>query len=142
MQIKEFSKGRIFMGRLPKGKDLLSSIEEAARNQNVITGRVEVIGAVEKAVIGFYDKKERSYKSISLDKPLEIIQAVGNLSIKDNDVKAHVHVSLGDSEGYTYSGHLMEGTVIFASEIYIQEVVGPKLERTFDEPTGLPLWEI
>ena len=142
MQVREFSQGRSFMGRLPKGDDLLDAIQDVAKKVGVTTAKIDVIGAVEKAVIGFYDMEQREYKSIPLNKNLEIVQAGGNISLKDGQVIAHVHITLGDREGHTYSGHLMKGTRIFAGEIIIQELIGPEMHRKYDEPTGLPLWDL
>jgi len=142
MRSKEFLIGKTLMGRLPKGEDLLTSIEQIAEEQEIKVAKVDVLGAVEKAVIGFYDQDERYYKSIPVDQQLEIVQASGNITQKDGSVKAHIHVTLGDREGKTYSGHLMNGTIVFAGEVVIQELIGPELHRMYDEPTGLPLWDL
>jgi len=32
--------------------------------------------------------------------------------------------------------------LVFAGEIYIQELLGRPMARTYDEPTGLFLWEM
>ncbi len=142
MQLCEYQAGKVIMGRLPKGEDLLACIEQVARDYEINMGKVEVIGAVEKAVIAFYDQDDYEYKNIELDRPLEIVSTMGNISQKDSDVKGHIHITLGDYDGTTYSGHLVQGTVIFASEIILQELTGPQLHRAYDEPTGLPLWDM
>ena len=142
MQIEEYKMGRVFMGRLPKGEDLLKSIEKVARDNDIKVGSVNVIGAVEKAVVSYYDQEERRYKSKPFERPLEITACMGNISLKDGDVKAHIHLVLGDRDGTTVSGHLEEGTVIFASEIVMQELIGPELHRKQDNATGLPLWDM
>jgi predicted DNA-binding protein with PD1-like motif len=35
----------------------------------------------------------------------------------------------------------MEGTTIFACELFGRELQGKRLERTYDAVTGLKLWE-
>lgn len=142
MQLREYRQGKVIMGRLPKGEDLLTAIEQAARENDIKMGKVELIGAVERAVIAFYDQDEYKYKNIEINRPMEIVSTMGNISQKDGDVKAHIHITLGDADGSTYSGHLAQGTVIFASEIVVQELQGPQLHRGYDEPTGLPLWDM
>ena len=37
-------------------------------------------------------------------------------------------------------GHLQKGTVVFAGEFVIEEILGPKLQREHDSETDLPLW--
>ena len=38
-------------------------------------------------------------------------------------------------------GHLQKGTVVFAGEFVIEEILGPKLVRDYDPETDLPLWK-
>ncbi|ACB85597.1 PPC domain-containing DNA-binding protein [Natranaerobius thermophilus] len=142
MKVKEFKQGRTFMGRLPKGEDLLTSIEAIAKEKEIKVARVELIGVVENAVVGFFQHDKKQYKPIKIDEHMEIVNAVGNISQKDGEIKAHIHITLGDQDGNTYSGHLMEGSNIFAGEIVMQELVGPELHRKYDESTGISLWDI
>lgn len=130
------------MGRLPKGEDLLTSIEAIAKEKEIKVARVELIGVVENAVVGFFQHDKKQYKPIKIDEHMEIVNAVGNISQKDGEIKAHIHITLGDQDGNTYSGHLMEGSNIFAGEIVMQELVGPELHRKYDESTGISLWDI
>jgi hypothetical protein len=65
---------------------------------------------------------------------------VGNISVKDGRPFVHAHAVLADKNGNTKAGHLLEGTV-FAAEVYLRELKGAKLERKYDEVTGLSLWE-
>ena len=133
--------GRHFIGRLPFKGDLLESLEDFAAEKQVHAGWVNVIGAVEKAVIGFYNQQKRQYEHISFEQDLEIVNCSGNISLRQGRPVAHLHITLGDSEGRLFGGHLVPGTVIFAGEFFLQELVGPQLVRGFDGDTGLPLWE-
>ncbi len=140
--IQKGETARVFMGRLPFRGDLLESVEELAREANVTCGRVEIIGAVEQAVVSYYHQEEQKYQDLHYDQHLEILSCVGNISLKDGEPKAHLHITLADSQGQTWGGHLQKGTVIFAGEIVLQEIQGPELHRGFDKNTGLPLWEM
>ncbi len=135
----EFSKG--FMGRLSHGADLLSELTTLCSKKDVPFGRVEAIGAVQKARIGFYNQSKREYEIITLDRPLEITTLIGNVSLKDNNPMIHAHITLGDCEGKTYGGHLAPGTIVFACEYILQRFEGDAYVRDFDEETGLPLWQ-
>ena len=48
---------------------------------------------------------------------------------------------LSDDRGNTVAGHMLEGTV-FAAEVHLRELIGPSLERKYDDVTGLSLWGI
>jgi hypothetical protein len=97
---------------------------------------------VKKARLGYYNQKEREYHFYELDQTLEITNLVGNVSIKDGVPIVHAHVTFSDKDGHAYGGHLAPGTIVFACEIVIQVLDGPKFERVFDQETGLPLWNM
>mgnify|MGYP000524700058 CR=1 FL=1 len=132
---------RTFLKRLPHNADLLLWLEKFCRKHNIRTGLIQVIGAVKRAVIGYYGQKERTYTTLTLNKALEIGSCIGNVSIKDKKVMVHAHIVLSNKKGKAFAGHLMPGTTIFAGEVYIQELSGTVLVRKFDETTGLMLWK-
>ncbi len=137
---KKGEKGRTFIGRVSYRRDLLESIQEFAVNEKIKCARVEIIGAVEEAVISYYNQDKRVYEDRKFNEHLEIVACLGNLSLKDGKPAAHLHVTLGDSEGRLKGGHLQKGTVVFAGEFVIEEILGPDLHREHDPETDLPLW--
>ena len=66
---------------------------------------------------------------------------LGNVSRRDGATAVHLHATLADHDGVCVGGHVAAGCVVFACELFIQELVGEPLQRGFDEATGLPLWE-
>lgn len=133
---------RRFMGRFPYGKDLLEEINKVITSENIRSGEIRIIGAVSRAVFGYYDAHSKNYIYISKDEHMEILNATGNISVKDGKPFAHVHITLADKNGKAYGGHLMEGTIIFAAEFIISDYGDNKLERVDDKTTGLQLWDI
>ncbi|MHC4252147.1 MAG: PPC domain-containing DNA-binding protein, partial [Planctomycetota bacterium] len=111
---------RRIMGRLGHGKDLLEELTAVAAAEGVTLGRVEALGAVKRARVGFYNQEEREYEFHELDEPLEIASLIGNISLKDGKPMVHAHVTLSDREGKAYGGHLAPGTIVFACEFVIQ----------------------
>lgn len=135
-------RGRTWIGRVPFRADLLESLQDFAEAEKISCARVEVIGAVEKAVIGYYRQDERVYEDREFDQHLEIICCLGNLSMRDGKPAAHLHITLGDREGNLKGGHLQKGTRVFAGEFVIEEISGPELHREHDPETDLPLWRM
>jgi hypothetical protein len=131
-----------FMGRLPHGADLLEALTALCREKQVTLGRVEALGAVQRARLGYYDQETRTYQFFALDRPLEITKLVGNVSLKDGEPMVHAHLTLADAEGRAYGGHLAPGTRVFACEFVLQAFDGPTLTRTFDAETDLHLWDL
>ena len=140
--MKEVKLKELFMGKLKHGADLLEEITDICKEKNIQLGRVEAIGAVQKAVIGYYHQDKREYEYLNLDKHLEILNLTGNISIKGGNPMVHAHVTLADAKGKAFGGHLAPGTIIFACECVIEAFDGVILKREFDEETGLPLWNI
>jgi len=140
--LKEIKKTNVLMGRLRHGADLLDEITGICTDRDIRLGRVEAIGAVTRARIGFYNQEKREYGYYNIDEPLEITNLTGNISIKDNSPFVHAHVTLADSTGRAYGGHLAQGTIVFACECVIEVLEGPAFERGFDRETGLSLWSI
>ncbi len=133
--------GRKIVGRLAKGEDLLMALERLAQEHGITLGEVTAIGAVSQARIGYYHQEERKYYFLDLARPLEILSLIGNISVKDGKPMVHAHVTLGDSEGRAFGGHLAEGTLVFACEFAILEHQSAiSLVRQMDETTGLFLW--
>ena len=137
----EFQQGRIFVGRLPHGGDLINSIEEFCKKALIQMATFSVIGAVSSATIGAYDQKQQVYVTSKEEAPLEIVSCIGNVSLKDGKPFIHAHILLADEQGKTIGGHLFSETIIYAGEINLQELTGKPMERTYDNNTGLMLWE-
>jgi predicted DNA-binding protein with PD1-like motif len=140
--IQRIKSREIFIGKLSHGGDLLEEITDICRKENIQLGRVEALGAVKRARLGFYNQKTHEYQFHVVDQALEITKLVGNVSIKDGNPFVHAHITLADNKGNAYGGHLASGTVIFACEFILEVFDGPVLKRNFDETTGLPLWEM
>ena len=133
--------GRKIIGRLAKGEDLLAALEKLTQKHGITLGEVSAIGAVSQARIGYYNQVERQYYYIDLAHPLEILNLIGNISLKDGKPMVHAHVTLSDKDGQAFGGHLAEGTLVFACEFAILEhQSATSLVRQIDEPTGLLLW--
>lgn len=139
--LKELKHDKIFMGRLRHGSDLLDELTGICREKDIRLGRIEAIGAVQKACTGFYDQKVREYRYTTINQPLEVTNLTGNISVKDKNPFVHAHVTLADSTGRAYGGHLARGTIVFACECVIESLEGPSFERGPDMETGLSLWE-
>jgi predicted DNA-binding protein with PD1-like motif len=138
--IKKYKLDEVYMGRLEKDDDLLNELTKIVQENDINTGVIKVIGAVQEAKIGFYNQETNEYEYVKFDKEMEIVSCIGNISILDGKPFIHAHIVLADEDGSCYGGHLAEGTKVFASEFYIQPLKGEKLKRKFDDKTKLTLW--
>ena len=142
MKAQSRQRGRSFLLRLPYGEDLLLTLKRFCDENEITQGTLIVIGAVQQATVGYYDQKAREYRANSFNQPMEIVSCSGNISLLEGEPFVHAHIVLADSEGKPVAaGHLMEDTIIFAGEAFVQELIGEPLVRKFDEQTSLSLWE-
>jgi predicted DNA-binding protein with PD1-like motif len=140
--MRDVKPAELFMGKLKHGGDVLEEITDVCIRHNVRLGKIEAFGAVQKARLAFYNQESHEYHSFTLDQPLEITKLIGNVSIKDDKPFVHAHLTLADKKGNCYGGHLVPGTIVFACEFILQAFDGPLFERTYDEQTGLYLWNM
>lgn len=131
----------MFMGKLPHQSDLIEALTATACSNGIRAGAVQVIGALQRANIGFYDQWSKVYRKIHFDRPLEIASGMGNISLRDGNPFVHLHLTLSDEEGKAFGGHALEGCIVFAAEFVLVPLTGADPVRTFDETTGLFLWE-
>jgi len=141
MGVLQYQASKELMVRLKSDADLVQSITELARTGRIEAGSFTAIGALKRARLAYYDQKNHEYREIKVDSPHELASCTGNISLKDGDPFVHVHVVLADETGNTRAGHLLEATV-FAAEVHLHQLTGPKLERKYDEVTSLSLWEV
>ena len=132
----------ILMGKLEHDADLLEELTGICKQNKIQLGRVEALGAVKKARIGFYDQQKKEYNFFEIDKPMEITNLIGNISLKDGEPIVHAHITLADAKGNAFGGHLAPGTIIFACEFIINSYEGPEYCRGLDQQTHLPLWKM
>ena len=137
-----FEKGRCVLGTLPYGKDFVKTIEGFCVQDSIQTGVFSVIGAVMSVTLGSYDQNQQVYVTYKKEEPLEIVHCTGNISLKDGRVAVHAHAVLADINGQTIGGHIFSETVVYAGEIYFQELLGKPLKREYDDTTGLALWKL
>ncbi|MGE4552460.1 MAG: PPC domain-containing DNA-binding protein [Desulfovibrionaceae bacterium] len=130
----------IILTRLAKGADLVAEIGRVAREQGLRKANIQLIGALSAARLGYYIQSEQRYIEHAVDEAVEILAGLGNVSIKDDDVLVHLHLTLGRRDGSVTGGHAMDGCVIFAAECSLVPVEGKDLVRRHDAATGLYLW--
>lgn len=140
MDYREVEGETEYVARLEHGKDWRRQIETFAAREGIEAAFFFGLGAVQDAVVFFYDQDEQVYDSIEFDEPFEVTPVVGNVSLLDGEPFAHTHATLAREDGSTVAGHLDAGTV-FAGELYLR-AFDTQLVREHDEPTDLDLWSL
>ena len=135
-----YNGNKTFLARLKHGDDLVRAIKDAFDSAGIKMGVFMAIGAVKGARTAFYDQQAHVYLEQTIEESAEILSCIGNVSDKDGETFVHAHITLGLKDGSVKGGHLVEGTEIFACELYGVALEGEQLKRSFDGATGLMLW--
>jgi hypothetical protein len=135
----EYKLGRSFLVRLKHKAEIPKAINDFVEEKKIEAATFSLVGALKRAKIAYYDQQGKQYRVIELQGPQEIASCTGNISYYGKKPFVHAHVVLADEHGDARAGHLLEG-VVFAAELHLQELEGPKLQRVHDETTGLVLW--
>ena len=141
MNRKPYTHGRVFVGRIPRGSDVLESLAHIANEESISVGTVSVHGVVERLALSVLDTRTRMPQAQAHDDPMEIASLSGTISqFKLRALPRLAGVFTGP-DGVMRAGTLARGTIAYACEVVITELVGATLSRDFDADTGLPLWK-
>src|SRR5437899_6333001 len=125
-----------YIGQLPYGADLYDGLTRIVRKENIRLGRIQGIGATTYAKVAYYDQNTKVYNPLEFPGGMEILSLSGNVSIRDGKPFVHAHLVLGDPQGKVFGGHLLPGTILFACELFIEELEGSELAREHDRGRG------
>lgn len=139
MKAMQMEQQKIHLIRLEKGEELLSSILTYVKSNNILAGFLTGIGALEKGTLGYFNVEKKEYLHVPF-KDVELLACTGNIAKnKDtNEPIAHIHIIIGERDGKSFGGHLVEGIISVTAEIYVVEI-RPVVYRVKDDETGLYL---
>ena len=136
MEFKKF--GSKYIVRLDRGEEIVASITELVKSENISLGRVSGIGAVNKVTIGLFEVDTKEYHKEELIGDFEILNLSGNISQMDDKEYLHFHITIGDEDFNAFGGHLNQARVSATAEIIIDLIDG-NLDREFNDEVGLNL---
>ena len=119
-------------------------VEEAiaafCRDIGIRSASVCGIGAVDEAVLRFYDPATRRYVDRCFEEQMEIAALTGNVSEMEGKAYLHLHATLGRRDYTAVAGHLLSARINGAGEIFITPF-GAATPRRYDPETGLNIYD-
>ncbi|OOM80831.1 PPC domain-containing DNA-binding protein [Clostridium sp. BL-8] len=123
--------------KMDKGDDLVKEITKLCKSENVRGGYFTGIGAISSVKLGWFNPKEKVYETKDIEEYLEITSLVGNVGrLSNGDVLVHNHITLSDKNFNIVGGHLFEGKISLAAEIFLRDL-GEELEKSQDPEFSL-----
>ena len=140
--MKTLENGAAWVLRLEPGDEVIGSLLAWAEENGVGFAAVQAIGALRRAVLGYFDSAARTYLRIPVEEHVEVVSLVGNVTrAEDGAPIAHVHAVLGRADGTTLGGHLFEGVVGPTLEVVLLPLP-EEIRRKQDPETGLALFDL
>jgi uncharacterized protein len=136
----EYQLGRLLLGTLPPGEDLITSVIAFCRNTGIEMATFTISGVLSSVTHGIYDPTQQVYVNQSEATSFEIISCTGNVSPKKNELFVYAKVLLGDINGRMLGGRLFSESIVFTADIELQELLGNPRPRLFDKKTGQQRW--
>jgi predicted DNA-binding protein with PD1-like motif len=124
-----------------KGDEVVSTLQRFATEHGLTASRFSAIGALEGAVLGYFDWERKDYVRIPVQEQVEVLSLNGDIALDGDQPKVHAHTVLGRRDGSTVGGHLLEATVRPTLEVVLVESPG-YLHKKCDRETGLALIDI
>ena len=134
--------GRVIVGRLYPDEDLIDGITEMVIKHEINAGLVNVIGALKKVTLGFFNLETGEYNFKTFEEDVELISCMGNIAYGNTGPIIHLHVTAGREDYSIIAGHLSQPSIISVTgEVYIYEI-DQKLKREVDPQFGLSLLDL
>ncbi len=113
---------RTFVLVLDAGEEAFAAITAFAADTRLSGASLTAIGAFERATVGWFDLKKKTYRPIAIDRQCEALSLVGGIATGDDGKPSlHLHAVVGLSDGTTRGGHLLRATVRPTLEVTIVE---------------------
>lgn len=135
MKLKKVNDSTIFV-RADVGEDINKVIEDVAKQYEIPSASISVIGAIEDITLGYYDPETKSYINTTFEGEYELAGCMGSISWLDGQPFVHLHAQISDKKCQVFGGHLFSSKVAVTGEIFIN-VFNEKLDRVKKGDFGL-----
>jgi uncharacterized protein len=103
------------------GDEVMAGLLKAARKFKLAASHFTAIGAFQSVTLGFFDVTKKNYRKKVINKQVEALSLMGDISLKDSEPKIHAHVVVGLPDATTRGGHLISGVVRPTLEVILVE---------------------
>ena len=118
--------------RLDAGDEIISSVLETAKRENIRLASLTGIGGTDDVTTGVFDMNTRAYNKFHFTGTHEITSLVGNINTMNSEEYTHIHITLAGSDGNIVGGHLLSCVISLTAEIFITVIDG-NVDRKKDE---------
>lgn len=138
MEYKRFD--NVVFVRIDRGEEIISSLKTVCESESIRLASVLAIGATTDFTVGVLDVDTNKYLANDFSGNHEIVSLCGNVTAKDGEFYAHLHMSAADENGNVVGGHLNRAVISATCEMIVNVFDG-MVERRLDPVTGLNIFK-
>ena len=121
-----------------QGDEAYSGLLDFAEKYHVTSAHFTAIGAIDGATVAWFDPQRKMYKKIPITGQHKVIGMSGDIALYKDKPVVHTHMVVGNSDGTTHGGHVLEVYVSPTLEVMVTaEPV--TMQKRFDPATDLTL---
>ena len=117
MEYKRFDDTIIL--RLDKGDEIVESLADISKTENIKAACFHGIGATDCFEIGVFDLEKQDYNRFAFTGNHEITSLEGNITFVDGKPYIHAHITCGNKDARVIGGHLFRAAISLTGEIFI-----------------------
>jgi len=121
-----------------QGDEAFFGLQEFAEKYHVTSAHFTAIGAVDEAILGWFDPKRKMYKKIPIQGQHEVIGMSGDIALYQGKPIVHTHMVVGSPDGTARGGHLLSAYVSPTLEVMLT-VDSIAMHKRLDPETDLTL---
>ncbi len=133
--------GDHYVLRLDEGEQAVATLRSFLVQHGVLGGYFLAWGGFSRLTLKYYGIEEHTFYERDLERQVEVVSLLGNIACMDGEPVIHAHMTVGDANYATYSGHLGEGTVRPMLEVFVTAFPGA-LRRVWDAARGLAVLQL
>ncbi len=115
--------GDLIFLRFDDNENFLKELEIFLESEKLFSGVfLSGVGMFKNFKIGWFSSIKEKYMLDSFKTPHELVSLSGNISLKDEKVFSHIHVSLAGEDKKIIGGHLFEAYVCNTVELFIKKI--------------------
>jgi predicted DNA-binding protein with PD1-like motif len=118
MKYKKFEKEIVLV--LETGDNIHAAIHQVCQTENIGMGSIIGFGGIQSIRVGIWNNEEGRYDEMERSgDSMELLSLTGNITWKDGEPSAHIHVAAADHHFQVFGGHLIDGVVQNLMELYL-----------------------
>ena len=130
--------------RLDKGDEIIGSILDVCKKEQIHSAIFSGIGGCSEAQIQTFDPESGTFRTQTVRGMLELVSLTGNVICDEqNTLYHHTHAAFSYQDGEEHrlaAGHIKSVTVLYTAEIELRPVIGGTIRREPNPETGTGFW--